>query len=141
MGFDKELEDFFEVDDVTHGDEFGAIKPWKGAIVEPKNPPPAVKTKPDHSYNINFVFGMRTDGVRMNLYYNRKRQPVYMAAALGIILNPSANNRSQIYFGGGETSLMKRKQGDESLASHTDDITALCMSMDRSMVATGQVGL
>jgi len=36
----KELENFFEVDDVAHGDEFGAVKPWKGAIVEPSDHPP-----------------------------------------------------------------------------------------------------
>jgi hypothetical protein len=83
------MRDFLEVDDVAHGDEFGAIKPWLGAIVEPTDHPPMNNTKPDITYNIDFVYGYRTEDIRMNLYYNIKRQPVYMTAALGIVFNPN----------------------------------------------------
>lgn len=69
----KELKGFLEVDDVSHGDEFGAVKPWLGAIVEPTYHPPKNNTKPDITYNIDFVYGYRTEDVRMNLYYNCKR--------------------------------------------------------------------
>jgi len=58
-----------------------------------------------------------------------------MTAALGIILDP--RSRTQVYFGGGETQNMERKQVDFSLDSHTDDITCLTMDLSRSMVATG----
>jgi hypothetical protein len=35
---------------------------------------------------------------------------------------------------------MERKQVDFSLNCHTDDIMCLCMNVDRTLVATGQVG-
>jgi hypothetical protein len=92
---------------VAHGDEFMAICPWKGAIKEP-NPLPVINpSKPDFSYTIDFVYGYRTDDTRMNCFYNNKKKPVYMTAALGIILDPKT--RTQKYFGGGETDLMVRK--------------------------------
>ena len=70
---DKEVKDFFEIDDIAHGDEFGAVQPWKGAIKEPTNHPGINPTKPDVTYQMDFVYGYRTEDVRMNLYYNIKR--------------------------------------------------------------------
>ena len=104
---DKELKDFLEFDDVAVGDEFGAIKPWRGAIVEPQDHPPINPTKPDFSYSIDFVYGYRTEDVRMNLFYNQRGLPVYMSAAIGIIFTPKTRN--QVYFGGGETDFSTRK--------------------------------
>lgn len=46
----------------------------------------------------------------------------------------------QKYFGGGKTDFNGRKQNDESGEGHTDDVTALCLSTDRKMVASGQNG-
>jgi hypothetical protein len=46
----KEVKDFFEVEDVGHGDEFGAVKPWLGAIKEPSDHPPINKNKTAISY-------------------------------------------------------------------------------------------
>jgi hypothetical protein len=47
---------------------------------------------------------------------------------------------TQLYFGGGETDFAVRKQEDESKDGHSDDITALCMSFSRKIVASGQNG-
>jgi hypothetical protein len=46
----------------------------------------------------------------------------------------------QAYFGGGKTDMGGRKQLDEGKEGHTDDVTALCVSSDRKMVASGQNG-
>jgi hypothetical protein len=67
------------------------------------------------------------------------RQPVYMTAALGVIYDVG-KERKQIIFGGGETKRSGRKQNDESIVAHTDDITCLAMNSTRTLVATGQVG-
>jgi hypothetical protein len=45
-----------------------------------------------------------------------------------------------VYFGGGKTSFSGRKQDDESKDGHSDDVTALCVSFSRKMVASGQNG-
>jgi len=61
-----------------------------------------------------------------------------MTAALGVVFDPKT--RTQLFFGGGETMNMERKQLDTSLDSHTDDIMALAINQERTMVCTGQVG-
>jgi len=38
------------------------------------------------------------------------------------------------------TEMGGRKQDDESGDGHSDDVTALCLSFDREMVASGQNG-
>jgi WD40 repeat protein len=63
---------------------------------------------------------------------------VYPAAALGIIFD--YKNMAQVYFGGGKTESGGRKQDDESVNGHSDDVTALCVSFSRKLVASGQNG-
>lgn len=120
------------------GDETGNIKPWMGAIKEPKEHPPVNPMPPDEQYAIEFVYGYRSEDVRQNLFYNWKRRPVYMTAAMGIIFDPGY--RKQVIFGGGEAIKMNRKQLDTSLEGHTDDIMCLTMDSSKKLVATGQVG-
>jgi len=70
------------------GDEFMAVKPWLGAIKEPIPPPKNIrKEKPDVEYEIDWVYGYRSDEGRMNLFFNQKGQAVYPTAALGVIYN------------------------------------------------------
>jgi WD40 repeat protein len=52
-----------------------------------------------------------------------------MAAAVGIVLDTAAN--TQRFFGAGST---------KDARGHSDDITALCIHPDRTLVATGEVG-
>jgi hypothetical protein len=99
---DQATSELFEIVDVMHGDESMSVKPWLGAIREPKNHPPINPKIPDQEYAIEFVYGYKSEDVRQNLFYNAKRRPVYMTAALGIILDPG-RERKQIIFGGGET--------------------------------------
>lgn len=57
---------------------------------------------------------------------------------MGVVFDYKAMKQS--YFGGGKTDFGGRKQDDESKDGHSDDITALCMSFSRQMVASGQNG-
>ena len=49
-------------------------------------------------------------------------------------------NMTQAYFGGGKTAKGGRKQVDTSTKGHSDDVTAMCLSFDRTLVASGQNG-
>lgn len=66
--------------------------------------------------------------------YNAKGQPVFMAAALGIILDQEKNEMK--VFGGIETPMVAKNVADESKC-HMDDILSLDVSTDRKLVATG----
>ena len=99
--FDEEAADVFSKVLPGEGDEFMAVKPWKGAIKEPIPPPKIVKTKPAVSYEIDWVYGYRSDEGRMNLALNHKGEAVYPTAALGVIYN--YKDKCQKYFGGGAT--------------------------------------
>ncbi len=90
---DQETAEIFEFADVMHGDESMSVKPWLGAIREPKSHPPINPNIPDQEYVIEFVHGYKSEDVRQNLFYNAKRRPVYMTAALGIILDPGRERK------------------------------------------------
>ena len=137
--YDDILSQLFEKVKPGEGDEFAAVKPWLGAIKEPKDHPKPVKSSPDQEYAIDWVHGYRSEEARMNCQFNDRGVPVYPAAAIGIIYD--YNEMKQTYFGGGKTEKGGRKQDDESKDIHTDDITALCVSTNRKMVASGQNGL
>lgn len=42
-------------------DQFMAVKPWKGAIKAPSNPPQVNESQPDVSYEIEFAHGYKSD--------------------------------------------------------------------------------
>lgn len=57
-----------------------------------------------------------------------------MTAAMGVILDPKA--RKQKIFGAGEVEEQKAK--NKAVANcHTDDVTALAVNEDRTLVASG----
>jgi len=90
---DKEdpVDEDFKEEKLDFGDEFGAIKPWLGAIKEPTLEPLQVDTSmPDDTYEIDFAHGYKSDGAFQNLYYNANMKPCYATATLGIILDPVA---------------------------------------------------
>ena len=69
------------------------------------------------------------------MYFNAEGQAVYPTAALGVVYD--YKQKAQKYFGGGKTDFGGRKQDDESKDGHSDDVTALCISKSRKMVASG----
>jgi WD40 repeat protein len=85
---DDEGTDEFESEEIEVGDQFMACKPWLGAIKKPEiEPLEENKERPDVTYKIEFVHGYKSDLTRQNLFYNNDLKPVYMTAALGIILD------------------------------------------------------
>ena len=64
-----------------------AVRPYLGAIMEPKNHPPPNPKAPDTKYKLEYVYGYRCADSRQNVFYNSLGQAVYMTAALGVILD------------------------------------------------------
>ena len=102
--------DIFEVVEAGSGEEFMAVKPWIGAVVEPTNRKfstnfylfldnPPNPSPPSVSYTLDYVYGYRCEDSRQNVFINKEGNAVYMTAALGVILDPRTN--TQRYFGGG----------------------------------------
>ena len=139
--YDAILSALFEKVPPGEGDEFAAVKPWLGAIKEPQ-PAPKVgkegKKAPKEKFEIDWVYGYRSEEARMNVSFNSAGHAVYPTAALGVVFD--YKNMKQTYFGGGETKFSGRKQDDESKDGHSDDVTACCVSFSRKMVASGQNG-
>lgn len=52
------------------GEEFMAVKPWKGAIFPPSDPPKINTKKPDSSLTLEFVHGYRGHDARNNIFYS-----------------------------------------------------------------------
>ena len=136
--YDDILGSLFEKVPPGEGDEFAAVKPWLGAIKEPKTHPKPNKNAPKEDYEIDWVYGYRSEEAKMNLHFNDQGHAVYPTAAIGVIFD--YKNMKQTYFGGGKTEFGGRKQNDETKDGHSDDVTALCISKSRKMVASGQNG-
>jgi microtubule-associated protein-like 6 len=121
-----------EDEEPSGGDEFMAVKPWKGAIKPPPIVPPSNPLAPASSLSLQWVHGYTSASagscdarVSNNLFYNANYDVVYPAAALGVCLHvdsESYENSTQKYFKG-----------------HNDDILCLAMSPNRRYVATGQI--
>lgn len=105
--YDDILSALFEKVPPGEGDEFGAVKPWLGAIKEPKPKPKINKKAPAEKFVIDWVYGYRSEEARMNVQFNEQGHAVYPAAALGIVFD--YKNMKQLYFGGGETTFNGRK--------------------------------
>ncbi len=133
---DREF-DFFEGADAGAGEQFMAVRPYEGAIVEPDEHPDESTSPPDNSYELDYVYGYRAEDSRMNCFYNKDGHAVYFTAALGVILDQGSN--TQKFFGGGPTDNSSKKVARDEVG-HTNDITAMDVSECRSFAATGQNG-
>ena len=103
------------------GDEFTAIKPWKGAIHAPSSIPPTDTSPPDASLELEWAYGYASQrrSCRGNVAYSSEGKVVYHTASLGVILNGSTQRFHQ---------------------GHTDDIVSFAMDPKGRFVATGQMG-
>ena len=101
------------------GDEFMAIKPWKGAIKAPKGyvEGSADCSAPEQELVLEWVYGYASQGCRNNLKYNEEGELVYHVAAVSIIYD-------------GEKQHFVR--------CHTDDIVCLAIDDKKEYVATGR---
>ncbi|KAL0245020.1 hypothetical protein GEMRC1_009100 [Eukaryota sp. GEM-RC1] len=70
---------------------------------------------------LDYVYGVTTQGIRSHVQFVSDDMLVYPAAGVGVVLSISSNFQS--FFRG-----------------HNNDISALAVSKDRSLVATGQIG-
>jgi hypothetical protein len=122
---DKPESDFFDAMDAGAGEQFMAVRPYKGAIMEPDNHPDANPAAPDESWALDYCYGYRCEDSRQNVYLNANNQPVYMTAALGVILDEGSN--TQRFFGGGMADAAS-KHDSSTKNCHNNDITAIAMS-------------
>jgi len=116
-----DMTDIFALEEAGNGDEFGAVKPWVGAIVAPDDAASENKGTPDSSLELEWVHGYRAQDARSNLFYNSEGQICYSAASVGIIFD-------------------KVKWTQKYNLEHTDDVISLAMSPCRKYAATGQMG-
>lgn len=111
----------FAMEEEMEADQFMAVKPWVGAIVEPTVPPKFDPSVPDVELSLEWVHGYRAQDARDNLRYTKMGEIVYTAAAVGITLN-------------NEKWLQRFNN------SHNDDVICLAAHPDGIHVATGQMG-
>jgi microtubule-associated protein-like 6 len=114
-----------------------AVRPYEGAIMEPDEHNDESSSPPPVTYDLEYVYGYRCEDSRMNCFYNTKGNACYMTAALGVILDQGSNK--QKFFGGGQTDNASKKVARDDKC-HTNDITAMDVSCDRTVAATGQNG-
>mmetsp|Transcript_9925 Transcript_9925/g.14948 ORF Transcript_9925/g.14948 Transcript_9925/m.14948 type:complete len:2471 (-) Transcript_9925:176-7588(-) len=128
---DSEDEALDLLEEPTGGDEFMAVKPWRGAIRAPDNPPPISASPPAAQLELNWVHGYTSGAagkhnsrISSNLFYNCEGDVIYPAAALGVCLHHDSDTSekcTQKYFKG-----------------HDDDVLCLTISSCKRYVATGQ---
>ncbi len=113
--------------ELTGGDEFTAVMPWKGAVVNLE--PSWFDAKSSNTHNLasdvdldlKWVHGYRCHDVRNNVRISSGGSIVYSAAALGMVYSKQSE---QQYF----------LQG-----IHNDDIISLAMHPDGKKCATGEI--
>lgn len=115
----------FSTEEMGEGDQFMAVKPWKGVIDNsvPSNYKPS-KTDgnaPDANLKLEYVYGYRCHDCRNNLRYTKKDHFVYHTAAVGITMDPFKNTQ-KFHFG------------------HKDDIMSFAIHPDGDIIATGEIG-
>lgn len=115
----------FVSDDIGDGDQFMAVKPWKG-VIDNSVPSDYKPSKldgeaPDANLKLEYVYGYRCHDVRSNLRYTNDDHFIFHTAALGIKMNPVKNTQT-FHFG------------------HKDDIMSFAIHPNGEICATGEIG-
>ena len=87
-----EEDDFFEAEDIGHGDEFMAVLPWKGQIREPtgwKKPQANQNKAPAIKMELDWIHGYRSRDSRNNIGVLIDGSIAYHAAAVGVGYDPA----------------------------------------------------
>ncbi|TMW55919.1 hypothetical protein Poli38472_008567 [Pythium oligandrum] len=119
-------EESFSAQTEDPGDEFLAVKPWKGAIVPPTKVPALDKTAPVIAISLEWIFGYCAQDTKNSVRYGHsgsghQDEIVYPAAAVGVVLN---------------TKMMKQRH----YLGHTDDVLSICLHPKQHVVASGEIG-
>ena len=88
----------FQVEKISGGDEFMAVKPWLGQVKAPTGytkPPLNQNKAPKATLTLDYVHGYRAKDCRNNLKYLKNGNIVYHAAAVGIVLDGTTNPPTQ----------------------------------------------
>jgi len=85
--FDAECALLFNKIPPGEGDEAGAVDPAKGAIKEPIPKPAINKKEPKEEYEIDWVYGYRSEEARNNAAFNCEGKAVYPSAAIGVVFD------------------------------------------------------
>lgn len=96
-GESGENDGLFQTEEVDGGDQFMAIKPWKGAV---KNATPSwykssagESDPPNASLEMKYIYGYRCHDTRNNIFYNPEGKLVYHTAKVGIQLDTKENRQ------------------------------------------------
>lgn len=113
------------------GDEFLAVKPWKGAIVSPTKAPPVSREAPVISVKLDWVHGYSAqENSRNNVRFTpssksnlsgRHDEIIYPAAAVCVLHNTKTKTQRH-------------------LVAHTDDVLSLCVHPTLPIAASGEIG-
>lgn len=95
IDFDTTIDDrdsvLFEKVAEANGDQFMAVKPWKGAVdhMVPTGwkANRADKEGPDAALELEYIYGYRCHDARNNLRYTEEGKIVYHAAGVGVVMN------------------------------------------------------
>lgn len=69
-----------------------AVKPWKGAIKAPTNPPEIDSSAPNKDLELEYCNGYRCEDSRSNLFWtSNPGETVYMSAAIGVVHEIESN--------------------------------------------------
>jgi WD40 repeat protein/Ca2+-binding EF-hand superfamily protein len=102
--------------------DFRPVKPWRGSVVAPTNPPVYNLSAPQEKLELEWVHGYRSHDCRSNVLYAISNNIVTHIGKLAIVMNKD---------GGGLQRFMRR---------HSDDIIALAINPQQNLVATAEIG-